>query len=275
MNHERDVEYVLGHNEAELQRLIRQSAFFAELTEDVLRSAGVSEGMRVLDVGCGAGDVSLLAARLVGPSGAVLGVDRSPEALVLARRRADADRIRHVTFVEGDLAELELSESFDALIGRFVLMYFADPSGALEKMARNVRAGGIIAFQEMDMSAARSAPALPLYEKCGDWIRATFERANVDTKMGPGLYATFRRAGLPGPQLNLAARIGGGPETPLPAYIADVVVSLLPMMEKFGVTTAAEAQVETLAARLRDEVNSCNGVMISPSLVGAWTRKPV
>ena len=73
--------YPLGYSETEFKRLERQGAFLRDLTEDVLRSAGLALGMHVLDVGCGVGDVSLLAATLVGPTGAVPSVN-------VARRRA-------------------------------------------------------------------------------------------------------------------------------------------------------------------------------------------
>ena len=275
MHNKSEGHYVLGHAQAELQRLIRQSAFYAELTENVFRSAGLGEGMRVLDAGCGAGDVSFLAARLVGPSGAVVGVDQSPQALALARERAETEELRYVKFIEADLAQVVLQESFDALIGRFVLMYLEDPSTVLRMLARYVQNGGIIAFQEMDISGARSVPDLPLYNKCGEWIKATFERAKVDVQMGPKLSRTFRRAGLPEPQMKLSARIDGGPEWPGCEYVADIIASLLPMMERFGVATAVEVQIETLAERLKEEAKNGDGILISPSLVGAWTRKPV
>ena len=275
MHNKSEGHYVLGHAHAELQRLIRQSAFYAELTENVFRSAGLGEGMRVLDAGCGAGDVSFLAARLVGPSGAVVGVDQSPQALAFARERAEAEDVWYVKFIEADLAQVVLKESFDALIGRFVLMYLEDPSTVLRMLAQYVQNGGIIAFQEMDISTARSVPDLPLYKKCGEWIKATFERAKVDVQMGLKLSRTFRRAGLPEPQMKLSARIDGGPEWPGCEYVADIVASLLPMMERFGVATAAEVQIETLAGRLKEESKNGDGILISPSLVGAWTRKPV
>ena len=59
-----------------------------DLTEDVLRRAGIGPGVRVLDIGCGVGDVSLLAGKLVGPTGLVLGVDRSADSIDIAQRRA-------------------------------------------------------------------------------------------------------------------------------------------------------------------------------------------
>src|SRR5512139_3415689 len=105
-------DYALGYSDGELQRLIRQSALYAELTETLLRSAGIGEGMRVLDVGCGAGCVSLLVAGLVGPAGAVVGVDRSPEAIALARRRADGAGLRNVEFLQDDLADLRCTHGF-------------------------------------------------------------------------------------------------------------------------------------------------------------------
>src|SRR5687767_68910 len=79
--------YVLGHSKQELIRLERQARIFAEATDDVLHRAGIREGMTVLDVGCGVGDVTLAAARMVGPKGGVIGIDRAEEALQTARAR--------------------------------------------------------------------------------------------------------------------------------------------------------------------------------------------
>jgi len=80
--------YALGHAAAEIQRLANQAAMLRPITERLLRSAGINAGVRVLDSGCGAGDVSMLAAELVGPGGSVVGIDRSQEVLKVARERA-------------------------------------------------------------------------------------------------------------------------------------------------------------------------------------------
>jgi ubiquinone/menaquinone biosynthesis C-methylase UbiE len=79
--------YFLGHSDAEVERLALQNAFYRDATERCLRQAGLTSGMRVLDIGCGGGDVSLLAAELVGPTGFVLGIDRSAQAVTAAHRR--------------------------------------------------------------------------------------------------------------------------------------------------------------------------------------------
>jgi ubiquinone/menaquinone biosynthesis C-methylase UbiE len=156
----RQPRYILGHDRDELDRLIDQARFFGDLTEEVLRRAGVEPGMRVLDVGCGTGDVSFLAARLVGPTGAVLGVDRSPEAVAVAERRARDAGLGNVSFVVQELSEVTVTAPVDALVGRLVLMYLDDPAAALRRLLEAVRPGGVVAFQEMDMgpsSASRTA----------------------------------------------------------------------------------------------------------------------
>ena len=74
--------YVLGHADMEVQRLLLQGRLYDDYTEHALRLAGLRPGMRGLDIGSGPGDVSFVAARLVGPSGSVLGVDAAPEMVV-------------------------------------------------------------------------------------------------------------------------------------------------------------------------------------------------
>ena len=92
--------YVLGHADVEVQRLLLQGRLYNDYTEHALRLAGLRPGMRVLDVGCGPGDVSLIAARLVGPTGAVLGVDAAPEMIELARTRAAQRGLSAVHFTQ-------------------------------------------------------------------------------------------------------------------------------------------------------------------------------
>jgi 2-polyprenyl-3-methyl-5-hydroxy-6-metoxy-1,4-benzoquinol methylase len=267
-----DRAYVLGHSAEELNRLIDQARLFGELTEDVFVRAGIGPGMRVLDVGCGAGDVSFLLARMVGTSGAVIGVDRSEDAVAMATARAQAMGLAQVSFSQGELDDISLDQPVDAAVGRFVLMYSAEPSTALRRVAANVRAGGIVAFQEMNVAEAKSFPQVNLFEQSMRWIIETLDREKVKNLMGLSLYRTFVEAGLPPPQMIMGARVEGSSESLGYQIVAQVVKSLLPVMEKLGVANEKEVQIETLPQRLRDEVISRGAVIVLPPLVGAWTR---
>jgi ubiquinone/menaquinone biosynthesis C-methylase UbiE len=267
--------YALGYSEREFKRLELQGAFIRDLTDDVLKRAGLTRGMRVLDLGCGVGDVSLMAGEVVGPTGAVLGVDRSAEAIATAERRAvEAGQCYWVRFAATELEHFVPDGAFDAIIGRLILMYLPDPAATLRRLAVHLRPGGIMAFQELAMPAAKIIPDRPIFSRCRRWILEAFERGGVEIEMGPRLFATFLEAGLPAPQMIAAQRVEGGPQTFAYDYVAETLRSLLPLMEQVGVATAEEVEVDTLAERLRGEALASSACIMLPPLVGAWTHIP-
>src|SRR5262245_40471295 len=93
---------VFGNSEREVERLATQARVVDPITRWFLREAGLMAGMRVLDVGSGAGDVVFLAAELIGNSGEVVGIGRSEAALTAARARAAARGLRNVSVRAGD-----------------------------------------------------------------------------------------------------------------------------------------------------------------------------
>ena len=121
--------YPFADRVAEDERLVAQARLLDPLTLRLLRQAGLAPGMRVLDLGSGAGNVARIAAELVGPDGAVVGVERDPAAVELARRRTDA---ANVEYRVADAQTLDgIGAGFDAVTGRLILMYLADPVAAL------------------------------------------------------------------------------------------------------------------------------------------------
>lgn len=270
-----DPTYLLGHSEEEQRRLIEQEVFLGGFTRRLFLEAGIGPGMRVLDVGCGVGDVSLLAASLVGPEGEVVGVDRDPLAVANARKRVRAMGLQNVSFVEGDARELAPGGPFDAIVGRFVLMYQADPAEVLRRVADHVRLGGVFAFQEWTLTDPfLSHPRSPLWQRISGIGLETARRAGTQMEMGLGLYPAFVAAGLLAPRTIAERPVGGGPDYPGYRYLVGLIRSMLPLTERFGVTTAEEVGIETLHGRIRDEVVALGGVVAHPSMTGAWARKP-
>jgi len=265
--------YALGHSKQELQRLSRQGQAFGPFTRQLFEEAGIGQGMRVLDVGCGSGDVAFLAASLVGLSGEVVGADRERTAVDWSSARARSQGLTNVKFVEGDPAEMEFDQQFDAIVGRLVLMYYPDPVDTLRKLIRHVRPEGLVVFQEIDLANARSLPAAPLYERSMTRIKQTLSATGARTQLGLELYPVFLAAGLPGPSMRIDTLIGGGPQCPMYEIVAELIQSLLPAVEKLKIASAAEVGSSTLAQRMRDEVVALKGVVLSAGFVGAWSRK--
>lgn len=265
--------YAPGHSEEELKRLSRQAQAFEPFTRQLFQQAGITAGMRVLDVGCGSGDVALLAADLVGPSGEVIGADRATAAVDWATARGQALQVRNVRFLEGDPTEMQFDRQFDAVVGRLVLMYYPDPVDAVRKLVGHVRDGGLVVFQEMDIANCRSLPPAPTFERSIGWIKQALGATGARTEQGLEMYSVFLAAGLPGPSMRMDALIGGGPDYPAYELVAEVVKTLVPVMEKLQVATATEADISSLAQRMRDEVVASKGVVLSPGLIGAWSQK--
>jgi len=244
-----------------------------DLTRTLFERAALEPGMRVLDLGCGVGDVSLLASSFVGPGGSVLGVDQNPESISFARQRARSAGLEHLRFEVASLQELAAEGPFDALVGRFILLYLPDPVAVLRRLSHAVRPGGVIAFQELDLPTGRAVPEVPLHAQCCRWVVAGFERAGVELHMGSRLPAVFRSAGLGEPELCSSARVGSGAHREMAEWLANTVRSLLPLIESSGAATREAVQIETLADRLQQAVTAGGGVIYAPIGVGAWVRK--
>ena len=122
------------------------------------------------------------------------------------------------------------------------------------------------------MPLARSHPDGKHFHQCGDWIIETLTRAGFDVDMGSKLFTTFLSAGLPPPQMILAGRVEGGPDSPVYDWLAGVLRSLLPIAGRLHVATAAQVQIETMAERLRNEAVQHNAIIMTPPFIAAWTR---
>jgi SAM-dependent methyltransferase len=268
------VDYALGHSSRELDRLAFQGTVFAPYTHQFLVEAGLKAGMRVLDVGSGSGDVSFLAADLVGSGGHVLGVDRSPTAVERARSRAIRRNLRHVGFQVGDPAVMHFENPFDAIIGRFVLMYQDDPTSSLRNMMRHLREGGLVAFHEVDCTACRSWPAAPTFDTAARWLAEALRGSGARPELGLEMHSVFLDCGLPRPNMCVDALVSGEENSPVYKLVAEAVRTLVPALEKLNIASAAQVQIDTLADRMRQEVVAKRGVAMSYALVGAWARKP-
>ena len=165
-----DAQYLFGYSEEETRRLLLQGRLFNPYTRRLLEDAGITSGMKVLDVGSGAGDVALLAADLVGPDGIVIGADSNALILDTARKRVQAAGLKNTSFVVADISQLALDEYFDAVVGRCVLLFLSNPAAVLRRLTNHLHPGGIVAFQEPGNATLRpdALPSSPLLEqRCG------------------------------------------------------------------------------------------------------------
>jgi ubiquinone/menaquinone biosynthesis C-methylase UbiE len=266
--------YVLGHTAAEQVRLIRQARFLAPATEHFLRDAGIGSGMRVLDIGCGMGDVTMLAAKLVGPGGRVVSIDLDMASIETAQKRASAIGLNNATFNRGDISTFTDADPFDAIVGRLVLEFLPDPIAAICRLCGLLRPGGIMAIQEPSWKVWLSYTShLPLRMAVTTLLRDTFIAGGANTEMELPLYQGFMAANLTSPQLRLELPVGDSPE--FRNLLHDLLLAVWARAEAHRLPLDTLGDPTTLALRLEEELNANKAFASFVALVGAFARKRV
>jgi SAM-dependent methyltransferase len=216
----------------------------------------------------------MLAARLVGPSGEVVAIERDPRSINRARTRAAEAGLHNVKFVETDIAHFSTDAVFDAAVGRYILQFLPDPVAVLRSLSARVRPGGVIAFQEGSWAPFVALSAhLPLWSACVSLLHESAVRAGVGIEMGPALHKAFQDAGLPAPNMRLQMELGHDPD--FTRWASDSLRSVRPQIEKLNLPPEKLGDFDTLQQRLQEEVASSNTVVPWIALVGAWCRKPL
>jgi ubiquinone/menaquinone biosynthesis C-methylase UbiE len=265
-------EYVLGHNDREQLRLIRQARVLAPFTDAFFRRAGIAPGMRVLDIGCGMGDVTILAAELVGSGGSVVSIDRDQAAIATAQQRVAAIGYGNVRFQHADVSSFSDAEPFDAIVSRLVLEFMPDTTAVVKHLCTLLRPGGIVAFQEASWRVWLAYSAhLPLRSAVTTLLHETFVAGGVNTEMELPLYRAFLAAGLSNPQLRVELPIGDSPE--FRALLYDLLIAVWQNVVDLQLPLGSLGDRETLASRLEDELNASASFASFTGLVGASARK--
>lgn len=267
--------YVLGNAPDELARLDRQAEMIARASRLLFQSAGISSGMRVLDLGTGLGHVARIIGELVGPGGAVVGIDRSREALAIARQRTHQIDAAHVSFAEADVTGWLAPEPFDAVVERLVLFHVPDAATVIRHHRQNLRADGLFVAIDFDIGACRTEPRLPFVDEIIGWVVDAFSAAGASPHIGARLALILEQAGLQ----NVTTV---GVQAYVPPYsaaganlLAGVVRSLATAIVQNGIATAEQLDLPTLETRIADQLRRADAVLLPPTVVGAWGRSGI
>jgi len=195
--------YFLGHSVVEQQRLQQQARDLAEESRRFFDQIPIPTGAHVVEIGCGPqGCLGLLADR-VGPTGTVVGVEMSEDAVELARRFVAAEKLANVEVRHGNGKATGLPRvSFDLATARLVLVNIPEPEGVVAEMAALVRPGGVVALHEADWGMVLCDPPLPAWDTMMRAFLGYSAANGIDHLIGRRIARLLRTSGLEDVRIN-------------------------------------------------------------------------
>ena len=240
------------------------------LTLALLTRAGVREGLACLDAGCGGGDVSIELARLVGPTGRVIGVDLDEVKLGIARAEATELGLANLEFRREDvLAVAPAGPAFDLVYARFLLTHLRDPARAVERLRDLLAPGGVLIVEDIDYSGHFIHPPSDAFAAYVDLYRRTAMARGAHPDIGPRLPVLLEAAGLAPAEMQVVQPAALRGEVKLLNAVTMEAIADSVLAAGFATVAEIDAIVDELYRLGRDETT----VMSVVRIVEAWGRK--
>ena len=263
-------QYALAGGSKGKERLNLLSEVMFPTTSQLLRSVGLTRGMKCLDMGCGGGHVTCYMAEIVGDAGTVVGIDRDAEILDLARRDADASGLSNVELRCADVLAYEEEGVYDLVYARFLLAHLSDPEKCVGSMLKACKPGGIIVIEDIECAASFCYPRLPAYERYVELYQQVLRRLGGNADIGPEIPGMLQRAGATGVQVNVVqpAHLEGAGKYMSPVTMRGVSATVV------SEGLASQEEVERIAAELERAAADPRTMMSLPRIFQVWGRKP-
>jgi ubiquinone/menaquinone biosynthesis C-methylase UbiE len=266
-------QYVLGYRQAEQRRLQQQAQQLAHESSWLFDQTGMARGARVVEIGCGPhGCLELLSER-VGPSGSVVGIERSADAVALARKLVVERGLGNVEVLEGDARSTGLPRaSFDVVTARLVLVNVPQPEQIVAEAVALVRPGGWVAFHEADYVSHICDPPSDAWTSLIELLETYSEKNGIDPFIGRKLPRLLRDAGLVEVRVNPVVHVyppGHGRRSILLDFAENLSERILAQ------NLVGERELASLKSVLQRHLDDPATLVVSHLFFQAWGRKPM
>ena len=238
-------------------------------TAALFERAGLSPGMRCIDLGCGSGEVTLELAGLVTPGGSAVGVDMDGIKLDHGRQAAAARGLGNVEFRQLNVNNWDEPGGYDAVFCRFLLQHLSQPVDLLRRMWAGVRPGGVLIAEDADFDGWCCHPPNEGFDFFVRTYREVIHRSGGDQSAGRKLYAFFLAAGVPDPQVALIQPVWLREEgKTLPWSTLDATTEAI-----LAEGLATKDEVTAALASLQEFTTDPRTLISGPRIFQLWARR--
>ncbi|EZH74171.1 hypothetical protein ATO12_14980 [Aquimarina atlantica] len=245
-----------------------------DITERLIETGKLKPGMRVLDLGCGNGNVSFIVSKFVGQHGIVVGLDNNKNAINAAKQKANELELSNMKFIELDITknfEIEYSK-FDVIIVRRVLMYLSNPIKTIRNAITHLKPNGLFLVQENDMSLVPiGLEGMPIHQKIIGLIKKTLAKENANLNFGFELNTILTNSGLKVEKIWAEATVSTPSQLTPWSFLANVMKER--MLKHEVIKNLSELNLDSLEERLTEERLSNTKTFISDIVFCGVARK--
>lgn len=167
-----------------------------QYTRALLEEQGVTPSISFLDVGCGGGNVALMAAQMAGDNGSITGIDFDEEIISLAQQDAVASGMRNISFRAISAYDISYDNEFDVAYARFLLSHLKEPFDVLLKMKNSVKPGGKIIVEDVEFNGHFCYPVCKAFDEYLQYYTIAAQKNGANPDIGPSLFSLFHKAGI-------------------------------------------------------------------------------
>ncbi|MGH2569407.1 MAG: class I SAM-dependent methyltransferase [Bacteroidota bacterium] len=257
--------YLLGINEAELERLRFQQIVWGPVTDRFFDRLGVQQGWRCLDVGAGPGLVTAQLRERVGDTGAVTALEPAKYYLELFAQEVQKRRWTNVKLLQGTVEEASLpSRHYDLIFARWVASFVPDLETFFTRLVAALRPGGIIAFQDYYYEGLSLFPRGGAWDRMPDVVRAFYQSGSGNPYVAAALPSLFRKHGIT--LIDYTPNcLAGGPDSGVFEWAGRFFTTHIPLMAEKGIITKHEA--DALQADWDAHRKNPDALLFSPIVV--------
>ena len=262
--------YVIRGGVRGRERLKLLSRVMHESTAALFDRAGIMEGMKCLDVGCGSGDVTLELARRVGPTGKAVGADIDETKLDLCRADAQNHNISNVEFRMIDIREHPTQPEFDVVHARFLLTHLSNPAAAVTAFYVHLKPRGVVIVQDIDFNGHFVYPDSRAFRRFHELYCRAVRKRGGDPDIGPRLPLLLKQQGFADIKVNVTQPVGIEGEVKLLNAVTMENIADAVLEDQL----ATREEIDEIVRELYEYAADPMTIAGTPRIVQAWGRKP-